>query len=120
MLSCGNMSNDHDNGLSLFLGAIMASANHKKLFGKNLARILRIRDISQAEFAQMLGVHPAQVNKWCKGVYTPSDKYVGKILKILDAKIGDMYVDPKNPSDLFSDLTVDELIIAVAKKRGLM
>lgn len=60
------------------------------LFGSNLSRILEDRDISQNEFARMMGVTSATVSNWCRGLKTPRMDKVDKMCQLLHIRRSDL------------------------------
>ena len=61
-----------------------------ELFGSNLSRILEGRDVSQNEFARMMGVTSATVSNWCRGLKTPRMDKVDKMCQLLHIRRSDL------------------------------
>ena len=59
-------------------------------FANNFTDILRIRGISQKQFAETLGVRPSTVNQWAKGKREPSYFDLVKIITLLDVDFNEI------------------------------
>lgn len=67
--------------------------NEKKfnsLFGSNLSKILEDRNVSQNEFARMMGVTSATVSNWCRGLKAPRMDKVDKMCQLLHIRRSDL------------------------------
>ena len=59
-------------------------------FSNNFTDILRIRGISQKQFAETLGVRPSTVNQWAKGKREPSFDDLVKIIMLLNVDFNEI------------------------------
>lgn len=59
----------------------------RKKFGKKLSKLLYRKGITQKELAEMIGIKPAQLNRYILGMNTPGFYIVSKIAKALDCSI---------------------------------
>ena len=59
----------------------MSDDVEKKIFSKNLNRLLRVNNKTQKEVADAIGVLPTTFNSWCMGVSIPR---MGKVQKLAD------------------------------------
>lgn len=64
-----------------------------KTFGLNLTRILRKKNITQNEFARMVGGTSGNVSLWCQGKVFPRAEMIEKIAKKLNVSIADLLLD---------------------------
>lgn len=58
---------------------------------RNLAYYLALKDISQKEFAEKLGVSQSSVTCWIKGKNSPDIEVVAKICEILGVTVTDLF-----------------------------
>lgn len=61
-----------------------------------IRQILKEKGISQAELADLLGVRPHVVWRWCENQFQPKSRNLQKkIAKILETDYGDVFYIPK-------------------------
>lgn len=75
---------------------------YKLIFAKNLRDWLYVRDISQRELADKLGVSPTIVSAWCRGEKSPRMSKVDMICQVLNVKRSDLMLEKDEvpePSD---------------------
>lgn len=75
---------------------------YKAIFAKNLRDWLYVRDISQRELADKLGVSPTIVSAWCRGEKSPRMSKVDLICQVLNVKRFDLMLEKDEvpePSD---------------------
>ena len=60
------------------------------LFGRNMASLIRRRNISFGEFAEIVGVNPGTLTRYHKGENAPNLIYALRICEALDVSLGDM------------------------------
>lgn len=75
---------------------------YKAIFAKNLRDWLYVRDISQRELADKLGVSPTIVSAWCRGEKSPRMSKVDLICQVLNVKRSDLMLEKDEvpePSD---------------------
>ena len=59
-------------------------------FSNNFNEILRLKGISQKQFAELLGVRPSTVNQWAKGKREPSFKDLIRISTLLNVDFNEL------------------------------
>ena len=62
----------------------MIYGNNLNRFAKNLEDILRIKNITQKELAEQIGVRPSTINQWVKGKREPEFDNLIKICYYLE------------------------------------
>lgn len=67
--------------------------NQDEIFAENLMDIMRRKGISQNQLARMLGITPAAVNKWVRGLSTPRNEKVDKVCQVLNVQRSDLLAD---------------------------
>ncbi len=72
--------------------------DEKKIFSKNLLRILSEHRKTQAEVADEIGVSRAAMNMWCNGVTIPRMPKIQILAKYFGCTVGDL-VNPPEKSD---------------------
>lgn len=75
---------------------------YKNIFAKNLRDWMYIRDVSQRELAEKIGVSPTIVSAWCRGEKSPRMTKVDMICHVLNISRSDLMLD-KNESSVPSD-----------------
>lgn len=64
-----------------------------RTFGKNLRRLLSLKNISQLDLADAIGVSPAAVSQWCSGKVVPRMNKIDAICKFLGVERSDLLED---------------------------
>lgn len=59
----------------------MTDKEQKRIFANNLKRLLKERNMSQADVAKMIDVSPQTFNTWCQGIALPR---MGKVQRLAD------------------------------------
>lgn len=62
----------------------MVSYETKRIFGKNLTRLIDSQDKTQLQLASALGVSASSVSYWCNGEKMPRMDKIEQIAKFLD------------------------------------
>lgn len=75
---------------------------------QNLVRLINSRNLSQKEFAEMLGVTQAAVTNWVKGKNSPDIEIISKICKLLNINITELIGEPKIISSKKRPMTFSE------------
>lgn len=89
----------------------------KRIFARNLTKILEDNNMSQTELAKYLGVTKGSVSQWCLGEKMPRMDKVQKIAIKFNLSLSDLVEDKSNKSsiDLLKDM-LPNLSEDVAKK----
>lgn len=66
----------------------------------NILSLLTSNNISQKQFAEMLGVSQAAVTNWVKGKNSPDIELIAKICNIFNVKISELISLPDTHTDL--------------------
>ena len=66
-------------------------ANLKTLFGKNLRKIRRSKDLTQEKLAEILGVSVEFVSNMERGVNAPSFETIEKIAEAFDLPFSELF-----------------------------
>ena len=69
-----------------------------EVFRKNLANLISERNLTQREFAKMVGVSAPTVNDWLKGKTSPRMNKIDKICSIFAIKRSDLLDPPAEPA----------------------
>ena len=69
-----------------------------EVFRKNLANLISERNLTQREFAKMVGVSAPTVNDWLKGKTSPRMNKIDKICSIFAIKRSDLLDPPAEPT----------------------
>lgn len=69
-----------------------------EVFRKNLANLISERNLTQREFAKMVGVSAPTVNDWLKGKTSPRMNKIDKICSIFAIKRSDLLDPPAAPA----------------------
>lgn len=88
-----------------FISEIKESEFNEKEYnerlGKRLSAFLNALNMSQVELAQKVGVTPASVNNWCKGIKIPRMPKIDKICEVLGITRSQLMDDtPEGNKDL--------------------
>ncbi|MEF2767111.1 MAG: XRE family transcriptional regulator [Dorea phocaeensis] len=71
----------------------MSGSDFNALFAKNLNYLLKMRNMTQAELAERMGVSTATTSNWCKGIKLPRMDKVDKMCAIFDCLRSDLMED---------------------------
>ncbi len=71
----------------------MSDYETKKIFSKNLSRLLSAHNITQAELANILNVSPASISGWCTGDKMPRMNKIEKIAQYFEVQKSDLIED---------------------------
>lgn len=90
--------------------------NIKKLLGKRLQEIRKVKKLTQESVAEFVGVETSSISNIENGKYYPTAENLDKILKILNVK----------PSDIFSfeslsdkDKLIEEMLASMKENEKL-
>jgi transcriptional regulator with XRE-family HTH domain len=75
--------------------------------GARIRSLRQQRGLNQRELADKIGdpaVSNQHVSNWERGVYRPSDRYLGKIAAALDVDIAELMAPDRSPEDRTPDL----------------
>lgn len=64
-----------------------------QIFGENLRRILKEKDMSQHRFAHLIGISGASVNAWCQGESLPRKSTLEKVYQVLNVSQEELMLD---------------------------
>ena len=67
--------------------------NQDEIFAENLLEIMHRKGISQNGLARMLGLTPAAINKWVRGLSTPRNEKIDKLCQVLNVQRSDLLTD---------------------------
>jgi len=87
-------------------------ADSRALFARNLRGLLKERDISQGEFAKMVGVDRTTVTHWVRGTGSPDLGKLGPIADALTVPVGALFAEgntPQRPQPSRPEQTIVEL-----------
>ena len=76
-------------------------------FANNFSEILRLKGISQKQFAEFLDVRPSTVNQWVKGKREPSFRDLVKICTLLEVDFNELmgqYICTRNRQAIIRDI----------------
>ncbi len=69
--------------------------------GLNLKRLRKLKDLTQEELAQQIGVTPLTVRNWEKGIHHISQRHIDKICEALHCAVSDLTAPQKRkPPDI--------------------
>ena len=72
----------------------------REIFGENLRRIMRDKELSQRRLAYLMGVSGASVNAWCQGASLPNKTGLEHLCKTLNVSHQDLMLDRENIRNL--------------------
>lgn len=76
---------------------------------KNLTHFIKIRDYTQADLASMMGVTPATVSNWCKGIKLPRMDKIDKLCSILNITRSDLIEDMTQTNAQKNEIFLDTI-----------
>lgn len=84
---------------------------YKKIFAKNLRDWMYVRDVSQRELADKLGVSPTIVSAWCRGEKSPRMTKVDMICQVLNISRSELMLDKNEaPAPTDEDIALAQQI----------
>lgn len=66
-------------------------------FGKNLARLRKLRQLTQLEMANLMDIQPRMVGRWEQGIAKPQFDYIIRLAKILEVSIDQLLLGEGEP-----------------------
>lgn len=67
-------------------------AQFKKLLGKRIRQMRKKNDLSQEQFAELIGIDPNSVSRIECGVHYPSLDTLEKISRVLEVEMRDLFI----------------------------
>lgn len=69
------------------------------VFGNNLRRIRKEKDLTLKQLAEKLGIKHQSVEKWEKGLTSPKGKTLSALLEVLNVTANDLLYEKPTPSE---------------------
>lgn len=89
----------------------------KQLVARNLSRLLDEKGVSPSELARKIGVKPALVTRWRKGINLPDAENLDKIGETLGEPVSVLFVDDTQVKSV--GISPEEAMRIVAASLGL-
>ena len=77
------------------------------IIASNLVRLLKVRNRTQLELAEYLGVTQATISNWCNGIKMPRMDKIDLICKFFDIRRSQLMDEPSSSSDSQAAVPLD-------------